>query len=74
MKNNSSLRLALATTGLLLLSGALATTHAQSPTTGGPEPQAPDPAAVPLDGGASLLVAAGVGFGIRKLRRMRQAA
>ena len=25
-------------------------------------------ASVPLDGGASLLVAAGIGFGIRKLR------
>jgi hypothetical protein len=74
MKNNSFLRLALATAGLLLLSGALATTHAQSPTTGGPAPQAPDLAAVPLDGGASLLVAAGVGLGLRKLRRMRQAA
>jgi hypothetical protein len=28
---------------------------------------------VPLDGGASLLVAAGVGLGWRKLRRLRRA-
>jgi len=74
MKNHSFLRLALATTGLWLLIGALAPTHAQTPTTGGPEPQAPDPTAVPLDGGASLLVAAGIGFGLRKLRGRRRAA
>ncbi|MFD1873237.1 PID-CTERM protein-sorting domain-containing protein [Hymenobacter bucti] len=73
MKNNSFLRLALATAGLWLLTGALATTHAQ-PGTGGPAPQAPDPAAVPLDGGASLLVVAGVGMGLRKLRQRRRAA
>ena len=72
MMNTSFLRLALATTGLWLLTGALVATHAQTPTTGGPAPQAPDPTAVPLDGGASLLVAAGVGFGLRKLRRLRR--
>jgi len=68
---NYFLRLALATAGLWLLTGTLAATHAQ-PSTGGPTPQAP--AAVPLDGGASLLVAAGVGLGWRKLRRLRRAA
>ena len=73
MKNSLFLRSALAAAGLWLLTGALAGTHAQTPTTGGPEPQAPDPTAVPLDGGASLLVAAGIGFGWRKLRRLRQA-
>jgi hypothetical protein len=67
MKNSSLLRLALATAGLWLATGTLATTHAQAPSTGGPAP-----AAVPLDGGASLLVAAGVGFGWRKLRRLRR--
>ena len=74
MKKHSSLRLVLATAGLWLLTGALAATHAQTPTTGGPTPQAPDPTSVPLDGGASLLVAAGLGLGLRKLRRLRQFA
>jgi hypothetical protein len=72
MKKHSLLRLSLATAGLWLLTGTLAATHAQSPTTGGPSPQAP--AAVPLDGGASLLVAAGIGLGLRKVRRLRRAA
>jgi hypothetical protein len=72
MTKTSFLRLALASAGLWLLSGALATTHAQ-PNAGGPAPQAPDPAAVPLDGGASLLVATGIGLGLRKLRQLRRA-
>jgi hypothetical protein len=46
-------------------------TYAQSPTTGGPEPQVPDPAAVPLDGGATLLLASGVAYGARRLRARR---
>ncbi|TVT41918.1 hypothetical protein FNT36_10895 [Hymenobacter setariae] len=58
----------LAVTGLLL---SASSSFAQ-PDTGGPLPTTPtptpDPTAVPLDGGASLLVAAGIGFGIRKLR------
>ncbi len=43
---------------------------AQSPTTGGPSPT---PAAVPLDGGASLLLASGVALGLKKLRDHRRA-
>ena len=70
MKNSSFLRLALASAGLWLATGTLAT-HAQAPSTGGPTPQ---PAAVPLDGGAPLLVATGVALGWRKLRRLRRAA
>lgn len=37
----------------------------------GPRPQAPgaDPTAVPLDGGASLLLASGVAYGLRRLRK-----
>ena len=63
-KFSSYLRL-LAVAGLLLSATAV---FAQ-PSTGGPGPTpTPDPTAVPLDGGASLLVAAGIGFGIRKLR------
>jgi hypothetical protein len=51
--------------------------HAQAPGNGGatggpPQPQA-DPTAVPLDGGASLLLASGVAFGLKKLRDRRRA-
>ncbi|MDJ0366695.1 hypothetical protein QMK33_16170 [Hymenobacter sp. H14-R3] len=61
-----------------LLAGSIATSNAQSPTSGGNTngpslPQNPqDPTAVPLDGGASLLLAAGVAYGVKRLRR-RQA-
>ena len=37
------------------------------PGNGGPQPGAPT--ATPLDGGVSLLLAAGVGLGLRRLRR-----
>ncbi|QIX60290.1 hypothetical protein HER32_03425 [Hymenobacter sp. BT18] len=37
------------------------------PPEGGPEPDSPTD--VPIDGGASLLLAAGVGMGLRHLRR-----
>lgn len=61
-----ALRLVLA----LLLLGAAA--QAQ-PGSGGPGPgtQPPDPTVVPLDGGASLLLAGGVGYAIRRLRRKK---
>jgi len=52
--------------GLLIVAPAFA----QAPNTGGPSPQ---PAAVPLDGGASLLLASGVAFGLKKLRDRRRA-
>ncbi|GAB3638455.1 hypothetical protein GCM10027422_40450 [Hymenobacter arcticus] len=60
-----------AAVALLLTTGAA---HAQADT-GGPAatPQAPDPTAVPLDGGASLLLASGVALGLRKLRDRRRA-
>ena len=44
------------------------------PGSGGPGPgtQPPDPTAVPLDGGASLLLASGVGYAVRRLRQKRR--
>ena len=57
----------------LLAAGALAS-HAQAPgnggTTGGPP--APGATAVPLDGGASLLLAGGIGLALRKLRQRKK--
>jgi len=57
----------------LLVLGGLAShsAQAQAPSTGGPAPQ---PAAVPLDGGASLLAASGVAYGLRYLRQRRKQA
>lgn len=43
---------------------------AQSPGSGGPTPGAA-PTAVPIDGGASLLLAGGAAYGLRKLRQRR---
>ena len=48
---------------------ASAAAHAQAPSSGGPAPAA---TAVPLDGGASLLLAGGIGYAVRKLRQRRQ--
>jgi len=53
-----------------LLSAAPAV--AQTPSTGGPTPQV-DPTAVPIDGGASLLLASSVAYGLKKLRDRRRA-
>ncbi len=61
---------------LLLVLGLTAlAAHAQAPSTGGPEPGADpvDPTTVPLDGGASLLLAGGVAYGLRRLRKRREA-
>ncbi len=43
------------------------------PGSGGPDPGAPAATETPLDGGASLLLAGGVAYGLRKLRTRRQA-
>jgi len=46
--------------------------QAQSPGSGGPAPTDPvSPTEVPLDGGASLLLASGVAYGLRRLRQRR---
>lgn len=65
-KFSSCLRLA-AVVGLLF-SASTAFAQGTLPPGQGPQPDQPTPTAVPLDGGASLLVAAGIGLGIRKLR------
>ncbi|MDO7845127.1 hypothetical protein Q5H92_02075 [Hymenobacter sp. M29] len=55
--------------------GVLASPSAGAqPTSGGPGPGTPPPAAsdVPLDGGASLLLAGGLGYALRRLRRARK--
>ncbi|MFD1469532.1 PID-CTERM protein-sorting domain-containing protein [Hymenobacter caeli] len=59
--------------GLALLAGAA--TQARAQDSGGPTPTTPPttpPTAVPLDGGASLLLAGGVAYGVRVLRRRRK--
>lgn len=57
-----------------LLVAATATAWAQ-PGSGGPTPGTPAaPTDVPLDGGASLLLAGGVALGLRRLRQRRQSA
>jgi hypothetical protein len=60
-------------TGLVALSVFLSLSAIAQPGTGGPAPSTPPPAAVPLDGGASLLLAGGVAYGIRQLRARRLA-
>lgn len=57
----------------LLLNATAAHAQAQEPGSGGPMPTTPvpDPTAVPLDGGASLLLAGGVAYGLKKLRARR---
>jgi hypothetical protein len=64
----------LALRGLLaagLVSFSLLAARAQIPSTGGPQPSAPDPTQVPIDGGASLLLASGVAYGLKRLRQRR---
>lgn len=58
---------------LLLVAGAAQQALAQTPGTGGPTPSTPTtPTDVPLDGGASLLLAGSVAYGLRKLRQRRK--
>lgn len=53
---------------------AAAPAQAQAPGSGGPSPTpTPTSTAVPLDGGASLLLASGVALGLKKLRDRRRA-
>ena len=62
----------LSSAALVLAVWALSSAAALAqPTTGGPTPT-PAATAVPLDGGASLLLAGGIGYAVRKLRQRRQ--
>ncbi|MGI4820800.1 MAG: PID-CTERM protein-sorting domain-containing protein [Janthinobacterium lividum] len=56
-----------------LLAGLSTTASAQSSggPIPGPTPPTNDPTAVPLDGGASLLLAGGVAYGLKRLRRRK---
>ena len=50
-----------------------AATALAQPGSGGPTPAnpAPDPTAVPIDGGLSFLLAAGGAYGLKRLRQRR---
>ena len=65
-----TLRLFAAAAGLGLLAGSLTPVLAQTPADGGPTPTSPS--AVPIDGGASLLLAAGAAYGLKRLRKNRR--
>lgn len=58
---------------MLILCFVPAISQAQLPPDPGCDPVA-DPACIPIDGGLSLLIAAGVGYSIKKVRdnRMKQ--
>ena len=55
---------------LALLAGAA---YAQDPGSGGPQPGSQQPTAVPLDGGAALLAAGAVAYGLRAMHQRRRA-
>ncbi|WP_223650084.1 PID-CTERM protein-sorting domain-containing protein [Hymenobacter psoromatis] len=63
---------ALATVAVCLF-GAATPALAQDGTSGGPTPTNPPATEVPIDGGASLLLAGGVALGLKKLRERRKA-
>jgi len=63
----------LSSAAFLVAFWALSTVTALAqPSSGGPAPGA-EPTAVPIDGGASLLLAGGVAYGLKQLRTRRQA-
>jgi hypothetical protein len=63
----------LAAAAVLLVAGSAQHAMAQTPGSGGPAPTDPvAPTDVPLDGGASLLLAGSVAYGLRKLRQRRK--
>jgi hypothetical protein len=70
MKTNFLLRALCGTAGTLLFTAAAALAQ---PGSGGPGPGIPDPTSVPIDGGVSLLLAAGGAYGLKRLRAARAA-
>ena len=56
---------------LTLLLGLAAGAQAQPSTTGPAPTSSADPTGVPIDGGASLLLAGGVAYGLKQLRQAR---
>jgi hypothetical protein len=68
----STLRRCVLAAGVYLLAGVATPLLAQNPSTGGPQPSAPDPTQVPIDGGASVLLAAGAAYGLKRLRTARR--
>ncbi len=63
---NKTLKPLLLASALLLAIGA----YAQAPGDGGPTPTSPT--ATPLDGGASLLLAGGIAYGLKRLKQRRK--
>ena len=64
----------LAVVRVLVLAAVAAGPGWAQPGSGGPGPgPAVDPTAIPIDGGASLLLAGGVGYALRRLRQRRAA-
>ncbi|WP_345222394.1 PID-CTERM protein-sorting domain-containing protein [Hymenobacter koreensis] len=61
------LRVALGLAGLLAVSLVLPL-HAQGPGSGGPQPGG-SPTVIPIDGGASLLLAGGAAYALKRLRK-----
>ncbi|WP_223827722.1 PID-CTERM protein-sorting domain-containing protein [Hymenobacter armeniacus] len=68
-----ALRLVLSAAGVCLLAGAFTPALAQGPGSGGPTPTTPA-AEVPIDGGASLLLAGGAAYGLKRLRDRKRTA
>ncbi len=82
MKNLFSVSFRTFAIGAVLALAAGASLQARAQGSTGPTPTDPTtppvippvtpPTAVPLDGGASLLLASGVAYGVRELRRRRK--
>ncbi len=70
MKKNTLVAALYGTVACFLLVAAPALAQ-DGPGSGGPTPNAPT--AVPIDGGASILLASGVALGLKKLRERRRA-
>lgn len=70
MRKNTLVAALYGTVACVLLAVAPALAQ-DGPGSGGPTPTAPT--AVPIDGGASILLASGVALGLKKLRDRRRA-